>query len=216
MINLFGKTKKLELDVKNYLYIIQKTGLIFNEAINEYIECEYDDFDKRVTDINELESEADAIKRNIKNKLYKNMLIPDARGDVWELIELLDRLIGVVEKVLENFSFEHPYIPEFIKKHFIKIADYSQKTTDEVVNAVSAYFNNFTMVTDFINKIMFYEHEIDKIEDLLKKTIFSSDELKKLSHRIQLRYFIEQMALLSDFAERIAEKLSILVIKREI
>ncbi len=216
MINLFGKTKKLELEVKSYLHIIQKSGLIFDESINEYIECEYDDFDKRVLDISELEHQADSIKQDIKNNLYKNMLIPDARGDVWELIELLDRSIGIVEKVLENFSFEHPYIPEFIKKHFIKISKYTQKSTDELVNAVNAYFTNFMAVSEFINKIFFYEHEIDKIEDLIKKTVFSSDEIKTLSHRIQLRYFTEQMALVSDFAERIAEKLSILVIKREI
>lgn len=216
MITLFGKTKQLEGDVKSFLYILQQSGLIFNEAILEYMSCEFDDFNKRVVDICELEGDADKLRRSIKNKLYRNMLIPDARGDVWDLIESLDRVLDVCKKVLENFSFENPCIPEHIKKHFLKIAEHSQKTIDELVNATNAYFTNFTMVGDFINKVLFYEHEIDKIEDLIKKTVFSSDEIKTLSHRIQLRYFAEKMALLSDVSELVCEKLSVFVMKREI
>ncbi|MCP4755278.1 MAG: DUF47 family protein [Proteobacteria bacterium] len=216
MITLFGKTKILEGEVSSYLAILQKSALIFNEAIQEYMVGEFKDYEKRVVDIIELEHEADTLKKTIKHKLYRYMLIPEARGDVWQLLEELDHVLDVTKKIMENFSFEQPDIPESIKKHFLKIADYSQKAVDELVKATNSYFTNFTLVNEYTNKVLFFEHEVDKIEDLIKKTVFASDEVETLSHRIQLRYFAEKMALVSDQAERVCEKLSIFVMKREL
>jgi hypothetical protein len=216
MVTLFGKTKKLEGDVDDFLFVLQKTSLIFYEAIQEYINGDFESYYKCVVDVRELEEKADRLKRKIKNKLYKNMLIPDVRGDVWDMVESLDKLLDVAKKVLENISFEKPIFPVFMSRHFLNIADNSRKAVDELANATNAYLTHFTMVQKYIDRVKFYEHEIDKIEDMAKKAIFSSNELKTLSHRIQLRYFIEKMALLSDIAESVCEKLSVFVIKREV
>ncbi len=215
MISLLGKTKKLESDFFAYLELLKKSGFIFHDAIHEYMNHESEDFEKRVVDIGELEKEADKLRGVIRTKLYKDMLIPEARGDVWDLVESLDWVLNGAEKVLERFSFEQPSIPHFLKRHFIKIAEYTQKTIDELVNATDAYFSSINMVNDYINKVLFYELEIDKIEDLIKQKVFSADEIKTLSHRIQLRYFAEKMAYLSDIAEKTCEKLSVFVIKKE-
>ncbi len=211
----FGKTKKLECDIQDYLKLLKESGIIFHEAIHEYMNFEFEDFDKRVIDISELEKEADELRRVVRTKLYKDMLIPEARGDVWDLVESLDGILNGVEKVLENFSFERPHIPQFVKRYFIKIGEHTQKTIEELVNATNAYFTNPNMVNDYINKVLFYEHEIDKIEDLIKQTVFSTDKIEQLSHRIQLRYFAEKMALLSDISEKVCEKLAVFVIKQE-
>jgi uncharacterized protein len=216
MITLFGKTKILEAEVSSYLSILQKSALIFNEATKEYMCGEFKDFEKRVLDITELETDADGLKRSIKHKLYRYMLIPEARGDVWELLEALDNVLDVTKKIMENFSFEKPVIPEFIIKHFLKIADFNQQAVDELVKATNSYFTNYTLVNEYTNKVLFFEHEVDKIEDLIKKTVFSSEAVETLSHRIQLRYFAEKMALVSDQAEKVCEKLSIFVMKREL
>jgi uncharacterized protein len=216
MITLFGKTKILEGEVSSYLAILQKSALIFNEAIKEYMCGEFKDYEKRVLDITELETDADGLKRSIKHKLYRYMLIPEARGDVWELLEALDNVLDVTKKIMENFSFEQPVIPEFIIKHFLKIADYNQQAVDELIKATNSYFTNYTLVNEYTNKVLFFEHEVDKIEDLIKKTVFSSEAVETLSHRIQLRYFAEKMALVSDQAEKVCEKLSIFVMKREL
>ncbi len=216
MITLFGETKKLERNVDKFLYILRGTSFIFSEAIQEYLNGDFQSYCKCVIDVRELEAKADKLKRGIKNKLYQNMLIPDARGDVWDLIESLDKVLDIVKKVLENISFEKPVVPDIIAKHFLKIADHSQRTIVELVNATNAYLTNFKHVKEHIDKVMFYEHEIDKIEDMVIKSIFATDQIETLSHRIQLRYFTEKMALLSDIAESVCEKLSVFVIKREI
>ncbi len=216
MIKIFSRMSTLESEVKSYLYHVQRSALIFDEAIQDYLNGDMARFEIRLDEIGKLENEADHIRRNVRHKLYAHMLIPEARGDVWELLESLDKVIDVTKKMIENFSFEKPEIPEFIKHDFHNMAEYTCKTVEELVNAASAYFTHITMVSDFSNKVRFYENEVDKIEDTIKRTVFSTDKLDTLSQRIQLRYFAEKMALISDLAESVCEKLSVFVIKREI
>ncbi|NQU65995.1 MAG: hypothetical protein HQ517_17175, partial [SAR324 cluster bacterium] len=66
------------------------------------------------------------------------------------------------------------------------------------------------------NKVLFFENEVDKVEDTIKKVVFSTNKIQTLAERIQLRYFAEKMALISDVAESVCEKLSVFTIRREI
>ncbi len=206
----------MEGDVKSYLYHVQRSALIFDEAIHEYMTDDIARFEIRLDEIGKLESEAARLRRKVRDKLYQHMLIPEVRGDVWELLESLDKLIDVTKKSLENYSFEKPVIPDFIRPDFLNMSEYITKTVEELVNAVSAYFTNITIVTDYGNKVLFYENEVDKVEDTIKKIVFSTDKIETLAERIQLRYFAEKMALISDVAESVCEKLSVFVIRREI
>lgn len=216
MINIFGRIAKMEGDIKSYLYHVQRSALIFDEAIRDYMKDDMARFEVRLDEIGKLVSEADRLRRKVRDKLYQYMLIPEVRGDVWEILESLDRLIDVTKKSLESYSFEKPLIPDFIKSDFLNLSEYTTKTVEELVNAVSAYFTNITVVTDYSNKVYFFENEVDKVEDTITKTVFATDEITTLAERIQLRYFAEKMALISDVAESVCEKLSVFVIKREI
>ncbi len=216
MLKIFGRIAKLESDVKTYLYHVQRSALIYDEAIHDYMEDNLPRFDIRLAEIGTLENEAARLRRKVRDKLYQHMLIPEVRGDVWELLESMDKLIDVTKKSLENYSFEKPVIPDFIKPDFLNMSEYITKTVDELVNAVSAYFTNITIVTDYGNKVLFYENEVDKVEDTIKKIVFSTDKIETLAERIQLRYFAEKMALISDVAESVCEKLSVFVIRRDL
>lgn len=216
MISIFGKIAKMERDVKSYLYHVQRSALIFDEAMQEYMKDDVARFEIRLDEIGKLASDANRLRRKVRDKLYEHMLIPEVRGDVWELLESLHKVIDVTKKIMENYSFEKPKIPDFVKADFLNMSEYITKTVEELVNAVSAYFSNITMVTEFSNKVFFYENEVDKLEDTIKKVVFSTDKLDTLAERIQLRYFAEKMALVSDVAETVCEQLSVFAIKREI
>ncbi len=216
MFKIFGRIANMEGDVKSYLYHVQRSALIFEEAMQEYMSSDFARFEIRLDEIGKLVAEANRLRRKIRNRLYEHMLIPEVRGDVWELLESLSNVIDVTKKIMENYSFEKPKIPELIKKDFLNMSEYITKTVDELVNAVSAYFSNIAVVTEYSNKVLFYENEVDKLEDTIKKVVFSTDKIDTLTERIQLRYFAEKMALISDVAETVCEKLSVFAIKREI
>jgi len=161
-------------------------------------------------------AEVHNIRRDIKHKLYTYMLIPESRGDVLGLLETLDDIVDICEKVLEQFSIETPEIPEFLKSDFIELADLSSKAVEEVVKAARAFFREIGMVSNYVNKVHFYEHEADDVEEHLKRNAFNSKEIESFSQKVHMRYFAEKIAAVSDVAESVAERLSVYAIKRRI
>ncbi len=217
MPNFFNrKSKQLESAIDGYLDQVTRSGLIFNEGVKAYVNGKREKFEKNFKDISLLESEADEVRRGIKRKLYTYMLIPESRGDVLGLLETLDDIIDICEKVLKQFSIETPDIREFLKNDFIELAELSSKTVEAVVKGARAFFRDIGMVNDYVNKVQFYEHEADDVEEELKRKVFNSDRIEPLSQKVHLRYFAEKIAAVSDMSKQVAERLSVYAIKRRI
>ncbi len=212
----YSKSKKLESEIEIYLDKVTTAELLFLEGVKSYLNGNLDKFEKKYKAISILESEADNIRREIKHKLYAYMLIPESRGDVLGLLETLDDIIDICEKVLEQFSIETPIIHEFLKSDFMELAELSSKAVDEVVKGARAFFKDIVMVSNYVNKVHFYEHEADDVEEHLKRSVFNSDEIESFSQKVHLRYFIEKLAAVSDVAESVAERLAVYAIKRRI
>lgn len=211
-----SKSKQLEAEIEGYLDKVATAGLIFNEGVKSFVNGKQNNFEAKYQEITSLESNADEVRRNIKHKLYTYMLIPESRGDVLGLLENLDGIVDICEKVLEQFSIETPEIPEFLKSDFIELAELSSKAVDEVAKGARAFFREIAMVSNYVNKVHFYEHEADDVEEQLKRKAFNSDEIKKFSEKVHLRYFAEKIAVVSDVAQSVAERLSVYAIKRRV
>ena len=217
MESIFNKkTRQLEADIDGYLDRVTKSGLIFLEGIRAYLKGNKEKFDRNFQEITHLESEADNVRRDIKYRLYAYMLIPESRGDVLGILETMDDIVDVCEKVLEQFSIETPEIPEDLIQDFVDLADLSEKAVEEVVKAARAFFRQITLVSDYVNKVHFYEHEADDVEEQLKRKAFQGDIIKSFSQKVHMRYFAEKIAEVSDVAEQVAERLSVYAIKRRV
>lgn len=209
-----SRVKELETQIDNYLDFVANSGLVFYEGIKFYIQGNSEKFEKKNQDLTELESKADELRRNIKHSLYTYMLIPESRGDVLALLENVDNIVDTAEKVLEQFSIEKPDIPEFLITDFINLAKLSRNSVDELVKGMRAFFKEINLVNDYVNKVHFYEHEADDIEETIKRKAFEGDGIKHFSKKVHMRYFTEKIALISDVAEAVAERLSVYTIKR--
>ncbi len=208
-----GRTKELEACIDSYLDRVENAALLFNEGVKDYINNKIDRFEKQLQEITIVENEADNIRRDIKYKLYTFMLIPDSRGDVLGLLETMDNVVDITKKVLGQLSIETPKIPDFLKDDFLDLADLSCKTVGELVKGVRAFFKEIKLVSDYINKVHFYEHEADKVEEQLERKTFRTEEIK-FSRKVHIRYFVERIAMVSDEAEAVSERLSVYAIKR--
>ncbi len=213
-MKLIGETKKLIGDIDIFWDTISRSALAFRSGIKNYLTGKTERFQSDLNDINKLENETDTLRREIKYKLYSHMLIPESRGDVLGLLETTDNVIDSIKKILLQFDIERPMIPASMKEDFMELTKMSVKTVDEMVLASRAFFREISIVNDHINKVHYFEHEADKIEEDLKRKAFNSKEVKELSHKVQLRYFVEKVALISDEAEAVCERLSVYVIKR--
>jgi uncharacterized protein len=216
MNNLFSRSKELQVSMDGFIDRVESAGLIFFEGLRAYLNGKNERFEEYCTELSELESDADNLRRDIKYKLYTYMLIPESRGDVLGVLETLDDVIDITEKVLEHFLIEMPDIPELLKEDFLELVELSYNAVSELAKGSRAFFTELKLVNNYVNKVHFYEHEADKVEKIIKKKIFNGEEIKELSIKMHLRYFAEKIALVSDEAERVAERLAIYAIKRRI
>jgi len=212
----FNRVKSIENNIEKYFDNILRASLIFEQGIKEYLGSKFDEFEQRTKEIQKLESDTDDLRRDIKYTLYKELLIPDARGDVLGLLETIDNVIDISEKVMVRFSIEKPLIWDELLDDFIELTSASTKCVSELVCASRAFFKEISNVANFLTKVHFWEHEADKIEERIMRKAFSGDFTDKLSLKVHVRYFAERISQIADEAEAVAERLDIYTIKRSI
>lgn len=212
MAILFKKIKKLEIQIDNYLDLVVKGGFLFKQGVNYYLDKQNEEFEKRLSSINQTESEADHLRRKIETKLYIETLIPESRGDVLGLLEACDKVLNMTAETLQQFSVETPFILPEVKSNYIELTDSSISALDEMVAAVRSYFTDITKVRDHITKVQLYESESDAIAAKLKRIVFQTDI--GLSQKMHMRYFALHIENIADEAEDVCDRLSIAAIKR--
>jgi hypothetical protein len=213
MTLLFRRTRALEAQIDELLDAISEGTLVFQQGIADYLQKDVERFEQRLKAIATFESKADALRREIETRLYRESLIPDHRGDVLGLLENIDNVIDEAKKTLHQFAVERPEVPADVTSDFLELAKAGVDAAQHLVSAVRAFFRDITAVPDHIHKVYFYEKEADRLADRLKRKIFTRDDLD-LAHKIHLRYFCLHVETLSDRAEEVADRLAIYTIKR--
>lgn len=214
MTLLFRRTRALESQIDQLLDAISQGCLVFEQGIADYLRPDPERFEKRLEAIGEYERKADALRREIETRLYREALIPDHRGDVLGILENIDNVIDEAKKTLAQFAVERPEIPADMAPHYLELAHAGVEAAQHLVSAVRAFFRDITAVPDHIHKVYFYEKEADRLADRLKRKIFA--ENLELARKIHLRYFCLHVENISDRAEDVADRLSIYTIKRTI
>ena len=214
-VGLFGRTLALETQIENFLDGISEAGLLFKLAIKIYlIQGATAEFEDKLKQVNKLEDRGDTLRRQIEKELYSNMLLPESRGDVLELLETLDSILNRLEGTLWSFSIETPEIlPEFTAD-FHTLAEMVVDATEAVVLASRAFFRSLDAVGDHTHKVIFFEKEADRACTKLKRAIYGSD--LPLAHKNHLRHFVEEIDNVADRAEDVADRLSIFTIKQRV
>ena len=214
MPRIFGKTKLLESQIDEYLNHTSQVGLLFLEAIKDYLEGRIEEFESRKDQVSELENHADELRRDVERQLYIETLIPESRGDVLGILEHTDEVISAAKVTLEQFSVERPDIPNEFTQEFLELADYGNRAVQELVMGIRAFFRTSASVTDFVHKVSFWEKEADTVGVRLKRKIFQMD--CDLACKIHRGSFVRHIDTVADQAEDVSERLSISAIKRSI
>jgi hypothetical protein len=214
-LTLFRRTKALEAQIDDFLDKLSQSALVFRRAVDIYLaDGMTKEFEEKLSQVNELESQADKLRRDVETQLYAQTLIPESRGDVLGLIENLDSVLNLCEGGLWAFSIETPDIPTEFHPDYRTLTEQVVNTVESLVLASRAFFRNIEAVPDHMHKVMFYEKEADKVSTKLKKAIFATD--LPLSHKAHLRNFVEHIDNLADKSEDVADRLAIYTIKRTV
>ena len=213
MFSVIKKTKALEAKIDEFLDTILKASMEFREGLKYYLNGDLEEFEKRSRLVDRLESNGDNIRREVENRIYLEMLIPEARGDVLALLENSDNVLNALADTIMEFSIEKPEFPEDLKDQIENLAGVSVETVEEMVATVRAYFKNITAVRDHLTKVMFYENESDKVGERIKRQVFSKEDLP-LCSKIQIKTFVMYLQEIADKAEDVGDRVAIYTMKR--
>ena len=212
-LTLFRRTRQLETQIDSFFDKLSESSVVYRLAVRLYLrEGACEEFQGRLDQVNQLESDADHLRRDIEKQLYANTLIPDSRGDVLGLIETIDQLMSEFEASLWAFSIETPEIPEEFNNGYRRLTNMVIRAVDELGLSARAFFRQPHDVPAYNHKVVLYEKEADIVGTKLKQAIFASD--LDLSRKMHLRQFAEQIDNIADIAEDVADRLSIYAIKR--
>jgi hypothetical protein len=207
--------KSIEL-IDSFLDKIDQGILLFKEGVSNYISGNQSSFQDNLKTLSMLEVEADILRRKVENILYTQSLMPQLRGDIMKLLEELDNIIDLAKKNLYQFDVEIPLIPGELHQDLLKLTDLAFRACESVMPASRAYFRDPASIKEKIHRVYLYEKEADKLADAIKRKVFHDMHNLKLSEKFHLRYFTLHIEHLSDAAEKAADLLSIMAIKRTI
>ena len=214
-MRILKKELGVEKKIDDFLNQVSRSGLIFSQGAEAYLKGESTDFERKLTEIVEVEHAGDDLRRSIQQFLYTKTLIPESRGDVLQLIEDMDSLLDRFKGALWRMEIENLEIEEDFHQDFKLLINAVVETVEAIVRAARAFFKNIASVADHLDKVYYWESESDKISTRLQMAIFRKEELR-LSHRMLQRELARHLDKIADRAEDVADRLNIYVIKRSL
>lgn len=214
MSSIFRKSLEMNLKIEKFLSTISESMILFEDAIVKYLNKDLKGYEDTYIRIKILETEADALEKDITVSLYQFMLLPDTRADVLLLIKSLDNIIDKVEEIGRDLKIERPSFPEILHKDLVVLLKQSIQSAEALLMAIRSFFNAVHLVPSQTQKVKFYEHEADLVEEKLLSLIFNSEHA--LVEKIYYKNYVSKIAWIADESESIGNMLEIYTVKREV
>ena len=213
-IALFKKTRELDNKINEFFNNVSEAGLVYIRAITVYLESgASEEFAQKRQEVSAFEARNDQLRRDVEAQLYEHTLLPDSRADVLELLEGVDKVINKYESNLYMYEIEKPIIPKEFHSALKELVQTVQESVEALVVSARAFFAMNGEVQNSLHKVMFFEKQADQQGTVLKTSFFEQNDLE-LAHKRQLQDFEMATELISDFAEDVADNLTVLAVKR--
>ena len=211
---LFKKEKEVIELIEKHADKVKECVVTSLRTLKAYLGGDIATAKKLARQVDNLESHADLIRHQVRDRLYGGAYMPLLREDVYKLVESLDMVANAAEKCCDAFLNQRPVIPELLKKDFLKIITVSTSVIEPLREALLCYLKGLCPVEvsrHHAKDVGLIESKVDSLDWDLTKKIFSSD--LRYSHKLHLKICIEHIVTLTDKAEYAADYLEVVALK---
>jgi len=209
------KQRSIEKDVFNYLYTWKKCLEYFKGGMEIYLaEGIGEKFDYYVQEVNKTEERADDLRRKVEWEMYSKALIPESRGDILGFLETMDKIPNKAESLFNQIKLQKLEFPKELNQNLERIVTLSCEAIQLVYDAATKLIRQNGDVHKIADQIDDKETECDHAEQDTIAKIFEMDIDK--ADKILLKEFIIELGNLSDRAEDVSDRLTILSVKRRV
>ncbi len=198
---------------------VKACASLFKEAAICHLGDQRKEFDLLTDQVARLESEADAIKRNIRNHLPRGILMPVHKFQFLQYLREQDKVLDEVEEALFWLSFRPRGIPKEVGGDFLHLVESVTRTIEklpELVSMATTFFKNRsqnqrTKMKSLINDVRQDENEADLWERELKLKIFeTAGDALVVFHMVRL---VEIVGNIADHAENASDRMRTMIAK---
>ncbi len=199
---------------------VKECSWVFQQAVECHVAEKCMRFEEFKAEVDNLEHEADAVKRRIRGHLPKGTLLAVDKFQIFRYLGEQDSVLDAVQDALDWLSFRPGVsIPKSLEKDLLLLVDSVIEPIEALSKMVSEarkYFETFSekqrvVVKNIIRELRNFEHESDHCEDTLKKNIFAGDlDAVTVFHMIRLAEIIGSIA---DHAENAGDMMRAMVAK---
>ena len=171
-------------------------------------------FDYYVQEVHKTEDRADKMRRKVEWEMYSKALIPESRGDILGFLETMDKIPNKAESLLNQVKLQKLEFPKELNQNLERIVVLSCEAIQLVYEAATKILRRNSDIHKLADEIDAKETECDHAEQDTIEKIFSMDIEK--ADKILLKEFIIEMGNLTDRAEDVSDRLTILSVKRRV
>lgn len=186
-------------------------------AVETYINGDISEAKALALQVDKIETEADLIRYNIRDRLYSGAYLPMVREDIYNLVESIDKVDDAAEACCDFFLDQRPEIPDGLKDQFLRVAHESFDIMKSLKEGMLSYVEgdgDVDLIRGKAKEVGVKESDVDKIEWELTRQIFTSS--LDYGHKIHLRLCLDTIVEISDRAEDAADQLELVTMKSRV
>ncbi len=210
----FKKEKEVIKLIENHADKVEECLTLSIKTISAYLNDHIPEAKELARQTDHVESEADMVRHEIRDKLYLGAYMPLLREDIYRLVESLDIVANSSEKTCDFFLNQRPLVPDAFKADFLKITEVSMGVGESLKYAVLCYIKGVCPIEvsrNHAKDIGMMESKVDSLEWDLTKKIFTSD--LDFARKLHLRHCLDHIVSVSDRAEESAGQLELVTLK---
>lgn len=211
---IFKKEKAVTELIIKHLDMVENCVNASLKAGEYYLQADISQAKIHARDSRGLESEADLIRHDIRDKLYSGAYLPHLREDIYKLVESIDKVANAAEACCDFILNQRPAVPKETESDFLAVTRMSLGIIVSLKLAVLCYLKGdckIETVRDHTREIGFQESRVDKLEWDLTKEIFISEI--DFAHKLHLKLCLDSIVEVSDRAEDAGDQLELATLK---
>lgn len=204
-------------NLKRHADKVSECARMFSKAVACHLDGKCQDFDNLTDEVARLESEADAIKRNIRGHMPKGILMPMDKFQFFMYLREQDKVVDAVEEALYWLSYRPEGIKDEIGDDLSFLVEKVVPTIEKLsplVDIASRFFKarykeERTEIKSLIRDIRQQEHEADHLERELIHKIFTT--VKDPMEVFFLIRLVETIGSIADHAQNASDMMRAMI-----
>lgn len=210
----FGKNKRIIERMEVYLSTAKETLKVFDEAVRHLAEKGNDGhFALLAEKTQQLENDADDIRREIEHEMFEKSLLPETREDLLIILEKLDEVPTASENLVNMCVAQRTEIHPSIKEKLLELLSVSIECFDNTAEATRDCLGKRQRIQELNRKVDHLEDLSDKMELEMVKAVFAEESLHTGDKLLQ-KWLIMELGTFCDLCQDVLDRIVITSVKR--